>query len=486
MEHNLNTITGAVTQSQVGGQNDQAAEEQEQIDFKMVTFSLGGKDYAVDIMNVKEIAKFTHFTFVPNTLPFVRGVYNLRGEIISIIDFRQMFNLPSHQKSELEAEDGLILRLEDNTLGVVVDKIDRVVGISSANIQPPHPIFADINLSYINGVVEFEGRLYIILDVERIFSKDSDTDKTGVEQAASVAHGASAGESTALSASRSAGEPAGTANRTAPAPVAAPEAAEEDTTASASGSEQDVTFDFIAEGLATFRVMYVSDINRTWVQRRFAEWKKERTAQGADVQFQTEEEAQAFVRPFYSPFTATFWADEYANAVDAVLPHIRGNLVHAWNPGCGKGFESYCLAVILRRHYPDKQIKIWAGDKDLLSISTAPNLVFPIEEVPDYYKEYVVEGTNGYSFSSEIKDMILFEYHDVLNPNNIPEVAVVLSRDLLSFLETGSQGQVVDQMKEKLAPNGVIIAGANEDLSWDPDLESRGGQAGRLSVYGKA
>ncbi len=82
--------------------------------------------------------------------------------------------------------------------------------------------------------------------------------------------------------------------------------------------------------------------------------------------------------------------------------------------------------------------------------------------------------------------MILFEYHDVLNPNNIPEVAVVLSRDLLSFLETGSQGQVVDQMKEKLAPNGVIIAGANEDLSWDPDLESRGGQAGRLSVYGKA
>jgi len=60
-------------------------------DFKMVTFSLGGKDYGIDIMKVKEIAKFSQFTYVPNTPPFVRGVYNLRGEIISIIDLRLFF-----------------------------------------------------------------------------------------------------------------------------------------------------------------------------------------------------------------------------------------------------------------------------------------------------------------------------------------------------------------------------------------------------------
>ena len=54
----------------------------------MVTFSLGGKEYGIDIMNVKEIANASRFTYVPNAAPFVRGVYNLRGDIISVIDLR--------------------------------------------------------------------------------------------------------------------------------------------------------------------------------------------------------------------------------------------------------------------------------------------------------------------------------------------------------------------------------------------------------------
>ena len=503
MEHKFNTITGAVTESQRRGQNGDDGEEQEQIDFKMVTFSLGGKDYAIDIMKVKEIAKFTHFTFVPNTLPYVRGVYNLRGEIISIIDLRTMFNLPAEKPEDGRPEDGLILRLNDNTLGVVVDRIDRVVGISSASIQPPHPIFADINLSYINGVAEFDDRLYIILDVERIFSKDGGVDRSGVEQAASggraapasaaagpegAAAGGAAGAGAGAvgeTAGPSAGEPA-QGGREVPGGAGAEASGAEAAgagTAGAGAEGTDVTFEFIAEGLATFRVMYVSDVNRQWVQQRFDQWKQERTAQGADVQFQSEEEARAFVRPFYSPYTGRFWGKDYADEVEAALPEISGNLVHAWNPGCGKGFETYCFAVILKRHYPGKQIKVWASDNDLLSISTAPNLVFPIDEVPGYCRDYVVQGTNGYSFGSEIKDSILFEYHDVLHPNSLPEVSIVLSRDLLSFLPVNDQTNVIGQMKEKLAGGGIIIPGRNEDLSWDPELVRR---PGTLNAYGRA
>ena len=72
--------------------NEEIAEERKEklanIDFKMVAFSLAGRDYAIDIMKVKEIAKAGRFTYVPNTSPFVLGVYNLRGEIIPIIDWR--------------------------------------------------------------------------------------------------------------------------------------------------------------------------------------------------------------------------------------------------------------------------------------------------------------------------------------------------------------------------------------------------------------
>ena len=75
-----------VSQTQVQVAEKEQKDNATVIDFKMVTFSLADRDYSLDIMHVKEIVKADRFTFVPNTLPFVRGVYNLRGEIIPILD----------------------------------------------------------------------------------------------------------------------------------------------------------------------------------------------------------------------------------------------------------------------------------------------------------------------------------------------------------------------------------------------------------------
>ena len=86
-ELNVNTDVGI-------GDTDSLHDQMVVVDFKMVTFSLAGKDYAIDIMRVKEIAKAGNFTYVPNTSPFVLGVYNLRGDIIPIIDLRILFNIP--------------------------------------------------------------------------------------------------------------------------------------------------------------------------------------------------------------------------------------------------------------------------------------------------------------------------------------------------------------------------------------------------------
>src|SRR6056297_1406877 len=104
------------------------AEKVENIDYKMVTFSLAGKEYGIDIMKVKEISKADRFTYVPNTAPYVRGVYNLRGDIISIIDLRVMFHLPAPSREEGTMEDMIILRLDSSYIGIIVDSIDKVVG----------------------------------------------------------------------------------------------------------------------------------------------------------------------------------------------------------------------------------------------------------------------------------------------------------------------------------------------------------------------
>ena len=105
------------------------------VDFKMVTFSLADKDYSIDIMHVKEIAKAGRFTYVPNTLPFVLGVYNLRGEIIPILDLRIFFNIEVPEREENKLENMLILQVEYQKFGVVVDKIDKVIGVQRAQFS---------------------------------------------------------------------------------------------------------------------------------------------------------------------------------------------------------------------------------------------------------------------------------------------------------------------------------------------------------------
>lgn len=420
-------------------------ERAEKIDFKMVTFSLAGKEYGIDIMNVKEIASAGRFTYVPNAAPFVRGVYNLRGDIISIIDLRTMFHLPAERKSDDALESLLILRVDDHVFGVIVDNIDKVVGVSSAAIQPPHPIFGDINVKYIKGIIENQGKLYIILNVEKLFAPKKEAEAP----VPVLAH---------------AGMPAA-----APAPLE-----NRDVTAIPVDSG-DVNADFIRETLFAFKRFGVSAINERWFNERYAEWSSSRKA--TDIQLKEQTEADQFLETFYSSCTGTLWTEEYADAVMSALPRIESRSINVWNPGCGKGYETYSLACALRRAYPDARIKIWANDSDLLAISMAPNMVFTAESVPEMYLELMVKGKNGWTFQQTIRDSIFFEFHDVLNSNPIPPVDLILCRDTVSFLSAADQRKLVADFAEKTKHDGAVVLGSNEHMPEDSWNRSGGGAA---------
>ncbi|MDR1597086.1 MAG: chemotaxis protein CheW [Treponema sp.] len=420
---------------EVNAELQEQKERAETVDFKMITFSLGGKDYAVDIMNVKEIAKADKFTYVPNAASFVRGVYNLRGDIIPIVDLRNFFHLPADKKKD-GLENMLILRIEERVYGTIVDKIDRVVGINSDAIQPPHPIFGDINIKYISGVVEKQGELFIILDVIRIFSQNEE-DKTK-PRGQTIQEGA-------VSAAPNDFFPPPQAAAAAPAAVL-----------------RDSDLEFIKESLGALKRFTAGPFNDVWVRRRFTEWTA--THGGSDIQLKNAVDADEFLRPFYSPGTGTFWNDDFAHTFKLVLPDLASNSIQVWNLGCGKGYETYSLACILKARYPDGHIKIWANDSDIMAISTAPNMTFDLEDIPEYCQEFMVKGKNGYSFSQAIKDSILFEYHDVLNDNPLPELDIIIARDLLSFLNEQQQEKLMADFSEKLKARGVIILGTNENL----------------------
>jgi len=402
----------------------------------MVTFSLAGKDYGIYIMKVKEISKAKRFTFVPNAEPYVRGVYNLRGDIISMIDLRIMFNLPAQKREKNVFENMIILRLEDYLMGIIVDEINKVIGINSRSIQPPHPIFGDINIKFIKGVVENEGRLYLILDVEKILGEEEDEVPAKLQPrlvpAAPEKHVAK--------------------------PVEQPGTGE-------------VDYSFINETLQTFNSFFLSDFNRTWFTKRFEEWKKQRTKAGAEVQLQEENDATQFLRSFYSSYTGAFWGDEYRETVKQLLGELEpGGTFLVWNPGCGEGYETYSLAVSLKELFPDTQLKIWAHDNDLLNISTAPNLLFNPDSISESLATYTIEGKSGLQFDKLIRDAILFEYHNVLHSNPFPEVDLIFARDVLSFQSPENQNILIQEFKEKLKPGGLLVIGENEELSL-PDFE---------------
>ncbi|MDR0496389.1 MAG: chemotaxis protein CheW [Treponema sp.] len=429
-------MAGIKDLAQVNAELQEQKERVDTVDFKMVTFSLAGKEYGVDIMNVKEIAKADKFTYVPNAASFVRGVYNLRGDIIPIIDLRMFFHLPVERKTKDVLENMLILRIDDRVYGTIVDKIDKVVGINTENIQPPHPIFGDINIKYISGVVEKQGELYIILDVVRIFTQSED-DKQKPRGAVEGGGG--------------------------PAFFAPPEGVAREVTLEERMAASDSALGFIKESLPALKHFYPSDLNEEWIRRRFADWSGGKT--GEDLQLKNTSDAEEYLNGFYSPDTGRFWSEDYASLVKSILPSLSSNNVQVWNIGCGKGYETFSFACILKSRYPSGHIKIWANDSDIMAISQAPNMTFDLEDVPEYCRSHMTKGRTGYSFSQEMKDSIVVEYHDILHDNPLPDLDMILIRDVLSFFQEEDQKRLVNSFKEKLKSKGIVILGRNESLS---------------------
>lgn len=418
--------------------NGVAGEEEQQhiVDYKMVTFTLGGKDYGVNIMDVKEISKAERLTPVPNTAPYVRGVINLRGEIISTIDLRLMLHLPEPEIVPDEAEDVIFIKVDDHLIGIIVDQINDVIGIDSSTIQAPHPLFGDINLMYIDGVVEYQGRLYIILDSQAIFGADT----------------AFAEEQTAAQSS--------TVKTEEPVPIAA---------SSGENNEMPVetealSYTFVTETLLTFKSFAVSEVNEEWVRNRFEKWSRERGPESASIQLKSHEDADAFLSGFYSAGRGDFWPVERANALGGLVPDAVKSSISVWEIGCGDGRETYSIASALMARLPEKQIKIWAQDSDLIKISNAPNLVFGKSDIPEWMLTFTTEGAKGTCFSPELSESIIFEYHDILNGNQLPQVDIIIAKDILSFLSPKDGAGLLHDFNEKLISGGILIVGDNERI----------------------
>ncbi len=138
---------------------------------QLVTFQLGPEIYGIDIMDVREIVQMDSVRPIPNAPPSVEGIFNLRGEIIPVINLHKRFHI---RKVDLEDDEDLltgtiIISINNTKIGMIVDKILRVLPIEVASIQPPPQILTGIGAEYIQGVISAEDGYLIILDIHRLF-----------------------------------------------------------------------------------------------------------------------------------------------------------------------------------------------------------------------------------------------------------------------------------------------------------------------------
>ena len=135
-----------------------------------VGFYLGEDEYAIYINKVREIVPMTDIRKIPKSPQFVEGVINIRGKIIPVLDLRKRFDLSINDTNRQSCKI-LIVELEKNQVGLIVDNVYEVMKFYSDDIEKAPPMFsANISSQYIQGVAKIENKLIILLDIERLLS----------------------------------------------------------------------------------------------------------------------------------------------------------------------------------------------------------------------------------------------------------------------------------------------------------------------------
>jgi len=154
-----------------------------------LTFMLSGEVFAIGILNIKEIIEYGNLTEVPRMPDFIRGVINLRGSVVPVIDLASRFGKPASTVSrrtciviiEVDYED------EHQVMGVMVDAVNEVLDIAPGEIEPAPAFGAKIRADFIRGMGKVDGRFVILLNVDHVLSLDEMSSLAGVDAGCAIA-----------------------------------------------------------------------------------------------------------------------------------------------------------------------------------------------------------------------------------------------------------------------------------------------------------
>jgi purine-binding chemotaxis protein CheW len=150
---------------------------------QFLTFALGQEEYGVEILKIQEIKGFSSVTPLPNAPAYVKGVLNLRGTIVPIVDLRKKFHLPEVELTQFTVI--VVVQVLGKTLGFVVDAVSDVLTVTGDAIQPTPDLHGQVDTSFLNGLAQTNEKLVILLDIDKVLTtaETAQAVATGMEAA---------------------------------------------------------------------------------------------------------------------------------------------------------------------------------------------------------------------------------------------------------------------------------------------------------------
>ena len=147
-------------------------------DLHLVTFRVGTELFGVPISTVQEIVRVPVISRIPQAPEFVKGVINLRGRVITVVDIRTRMGQANAAADAADAEEQakkarvLVVEAEGRLVGVIVDEVAEVLRLAAAQVDPPPPMVAGLSNQYLKGVGKLKDDLLILIDIERVLTND--------------------------------------------------------------------------------------------------------------------------------------------------------------------------------------------------------------------------------------------------------------------------------------------------------------------------
>jgi purine-binding chemotaxis protein CheW len=137
---------------------------------QFISFSIGEEEYGLELLRVKEVIRIREITWLPKAPSFVKGIINLRGDVIPIIDLRDKFGLEAKESTAMTRV--IVVEVEGRMIGMVVDSASQVVRIPADQIDPPPPMLGGFSQEFITGVGKLDDNLIILLNTDAILTME--------------------------------------------------------------------------------------------------------------------------------------------------------------------------------------------------------------------------------------------------------------------------------------------------------------------------